>query len=127
MSSTSRSTRMCLHQTRLLGIGQVDLGDVAGDNHLGIEAQTGEEHLHLLRRGVLCLIQNDEGVIQGAPAHIGQRRHLDVPLLLILLESFSSQHIKQRVIERTQVGIDLVLQVTRQEARASRPLPRRDG
>src|SRR6478672_13888451 len=32
--------------------GEVDLGDVAGDDHLGAEAEAGEEHLHLLARGV---------------------------------------------------------------------------
>src|SRR5690349_23443092 len=33
--------------------GEVDLGNVAGDDHLGAETEPGEEHLHLLRRGVL--------------------------------------------------------------------------
>src|SRR5947209_5687545 len=44
---------------------QVDLGDVAGHHHPRAEAQAGEEHLHLLGRGVLRLVQDDEGVIQG--------------------------------------------------------------
>ena len=44
---------------------QVDLGDVAGDDHLRAEAEPGEEHLHLLRRGVLRLVQDDERVIEG--------------------------------------------------------------
>jgi hypothetical protein len=28
--------------------GQVDLGDVTGDDHLGAEPEPGQEHLHLL-------------------------------------------------------------------------------
>src|SRR4051812_36709875 len=38
-------------QTALGARGQVDLGDVTGDDHLGTEAEPGEEHLHLLGRG----------------------------------------------------------------------------
>src|SRR5579859_3788928 len=52
---------------------QVDLGDVAGHHHPRAEAQPGEEHLHLLGRGVLRLVQDDEGVIQGPATHVRQR------------------------------------------------------
>src|SRR5690242_12369762 len=45
--------------------GQVDLGHVAGHHHLRAEAQPGEEHLHLLGRRVLRLVQDDERVVQG--------------------------------------------------------------
>src|SRR5690348_2673289 len=37
--------------------GNVDLGDVAGDDGLGAEADAREEHLHLLGRGVLGLVE----------------------------------------------------------------------
>src|SRR5690606_34969 len=43
--------------------GQVHLGDITGHHDLGAEAQPGEEHLHLLGRGVLRLVQDDEGVV----------------------------------------------------------------
>src|SRR5215510_5476571 len=43
--------------------GQIDLGDVAGDNGLGAEAEAGEEHLHLLRGRVLRLVEDDERVV----------------------------------------------------------------
>ena len=56
---------------------QVDLGDVAGDDHLRAEAQPGQEHLHLLGGGVLRLVEDDERVVQGAAAHVGQWRDLD--------------------------------------------------
>src|SRR5215475_1759955 len=52
-----------LYQPQPAGLagGQVHLGDVAGHHHPGAEAQPGEEHLHLLGRGVLRLVQDDEG------------------------------------------------------------------
>ena len=43
--------------------------------------KTGEEHLHLLGRGVLRLVQDDEAVVERASAHEGQRRDLDDALL----------------------------------------------
>src|SRR6185437_4678591 len=43
---------------------QVDLGHVAGHHHPRAEAEPGEEHLHLLGRRVLRLVQDDERVVQ---------------------------------------------------------------
>ena len=48
-------------------LGEVDLGDVAGDDDLGAEPEPGEEHLHLLGRGVLRLVEDDERVVERAP------------------------------------------------------------
>ena len=39
--------------------------------------EAGEEHLHLLAGGVLRLVEDDEGVVQRAAAHEGERRDLD--------------------------------------------------
>mgnify|MGYP000296703319 CR=1 FL=1 len=64
--------------------GQVYLGDVAGDDDLGAEAQAGEEHLHLLPGGVLGLVQDDEAVVQGTAGACRQRGHLDVAPLQVL-------------------------------------------
>ena len=50
-------------------LGEVGLGDVAVDHGLGSEPEPGEEHLHLLRRGVLRLVQDDERIIQGVVGH----------------------------------------------------------
>src|SRR5579875_3715758 len=47
---------------------QVHLGHVTGHDDPGAEPQPGEEHLHLLGRGVLCLVQDDERVVQGPAA-----------------------------------------------------------
>ena len=64
-------------QAALVPLGQVDLGQVAGDDRLGADADARQEHLHLLRRRVLRLVEDDEGVVERAPAHEGQRRDLD--------------------------------------------------
>ena len=57
----------------------VDLGHVAGDHALGAEPDAGQEHLHLLGRGVLGLVQDDERVVERPTPHEGERRHLDGP------------------------------------------------
>src|SRR5215212_9350908 len=56
---------------------QVDLGDVPRHDHLRVEPQPGEEHLDLLGARVLRLVQDDEGVVERAPAHECERGHLD--------------------------------------------------
>src|SRR5439155_19547817 len=70
-----------LDQPRRLVARQVDLGDVAGDDHLGAEAEAGEKHLHLLRARVLGLVEDDERVVQRPATHEGEWRDLDHPLL----------------------------------------------
>ena len=114
-------------QARILFARQVDLGDVAGDDHLGVEAQPGQEHLHLLRAGVLGLVEDDEAVVEGATAHEGQRRHLDHAALQMLGDPLGIEHVVQRVEQRAQVGIDLGHQVARQEAQALAGLDRGAG
>ena len=108
-------------QAGYLIVGQIDLGHVAGDDDFRAKAKAGQEHFHLLPGGVLGFVQNDEAVVQGAAAHIGQRRNLNGAALLIFLEGLRPQHIVQRVIQRPQVGVYLVLQVAGQEAQ---PFPR---
>ncbi len=44
---------------------QVHLRDVARDNDFRAEPEPREEHLHLLGSGVLRLVEDDEGVIEG--------------------------------------------------------------
>ena len=56
---------------------KIDLGDVPGDDALGIHADACEQHEHLLGGSILRLIENDKGIVQGATAHIGKRRHFD--------------------------------------------------
>ena len=58
-------------------VRQVDLGRIAGDDHPRAFAEAGQEHLHLHARGVLRLVEDDEGVGERAAAHEGERRDLD--------------------------------------------------
>src|SRR6186997_2564171 len=66
-----------LDEPALLSAREVDLGDVAGHHCLAAEAEAGKEHLHLLRRGVLRLVEYHERMVEGAPAHEGKRGDLD--------------------------------------------------
>ena len=104
---------------------QVDLGDVAGDDDLGAEAEPRQEHLHLLRRGVLRLVENDEVVVQGAAAHECQRRHLDRAALHVRAEPVGIHHVVEGVEERTHVRVDLREHVAGQEAESLARLDRR--
>ena len=81
---TSESTSIASLRPLFWPLGQVDLGDVAGDHGLGADADAGEEHLHLLGRRVLRFVEDDEGVVEGAAAHEGQRCDLDRALFVEL-------------------------------------------
>src|SRR2546423_949560 len=91
-----------LDQPRGLLARQVDLGHVAGDDHLGAEAEPRQEHLHLLRARVLRLVEDDEGVVQGAAAHEGERRDLDLAAFHVRGEPVGVEHVVERVEERPQ-------------------------
>ena len=99
-----------------LAAGQVDLGGVAGDDDLGAETQAGEEHFHLADRGVLGLVEDDEGVVEGASAHVGQGRDFDGAGGHELGQGLGVEHVAQGVVEGTQVGVDLVGEGAGQEA-----------
>jgi hypothetical protein len=86
--------------------------------------EPGEKHLHLRDGRVLGFVENDEGVVERAAAHVGQRYHLDDILLREPLEDVEVHHFAERVEQRPQVGIDLGLEITGQEAEA---LARLDG
>ncbi len=75
-------------------------------------------------RGVLRLVEDDEGVVQRAAAHEGQRRDLDDALLEVRRDLLGVEHVVERVEERPQVRVDLRHQVAGQEAE---PLAGLDG
>ncbi|TSE25593.1 hypothetical protein Tsedi_01178 [Tepidimonas sediminis] len=112
-------------QARQLRARQVDLADVAGDHGLGAEADARQEHLHLLRRGVLRLVQDHEGVVERAPAHEGQRRDLDLLALQRLLHRLEAHQVVQRIEQRAQVGVHLGRQIAGQKAQPLAGLHRR--
>ena len=114
-----------LDQAALLAAREVDLRDVAGDHRLGAEADARQEHLHLLGRRVLRLVEDDEAVVQRAAAHVRERRDLDGLALEQLRRLVEAHQVVQRVVERTQVGVDLLREVAGQEAQPLAGLHRR--
>ena len=102
---------------------EVDLGDVAGHHHLRPEPEPGEEHLHLLGRGVLRLVQDDERVINRPSPHKSQGGDLDDAGGYQAGDRVGVDHVVQGVVQGAQVGVDLLVQGAGQEAE---PLPRLD-
>ena len=103
-------------QAALFGSGQIDLGDITGDDHARFFAQAREKHHHLLGRGVLRLIKHDKGVGERATAHVGQRGNFDHTLLGEAGDVGGIEHVAERVVERSEVGQDLFLEITREKA-----------
>ncbi len=127
MPSTPLRTLRASRRAGLLGVGQVDLGKVAGDDRLGVVAETGDEHLHLLGGGVLGLVHDDEGVGEGTAAHEGERGDLDDVGLEKLVDLHGIEEVVEGVVERAEVGVDLLLQGARKEAEALAGLDPRGG
>ena len=120
-------TAQRLHRPRQAAVAlvrQVDLRNVPRDDELGITAHTRQEHLDLRHGRILRLVQYDESVIKRTAAHVCQRRNLNRPLLDILLQLGRGDHIVQRIVQRLQVRVELLLHVTGQE---SQLLPRLDS
>ena len=57
---------------------QIDLARITCHNHARAFAETGQKHLHLYRRRVLRLVEDDKGASQRAAAHESDRCHLDL-------------------------------------------------
>ena len=123
--STPRSTPMHVTAGPTACPRQVGLRHIARDHGFGAEADAREEHLHLLDGGVLRLIEDDEGIVERAAAHEGERRHLDHVALDEARHAVESQHLVERVVHRAQVRIDLLREVARQEPQPLAGLHRR--
>ena len=95
------------------GPRDVDLGHVAGHDHLCAEADPGQEHLHLFRGCVLSLVEDDEASVERAASHEGERGHFDRPPFEKPLGPFGLEHVVESVVERAQVRVDLGHQVAR--------------
>ena len=104
---------------------QIHLRFVAGDDRLRAVAEPREKHQHLLRRGILRLVQNDERTVQRPSAHVGQRRDLNRPALRVFGDFLGGQHVVQRVVQRTQIRRDFFKQIARQKSQRFAGLYRR--
>ena len=94
---------------------KVDLAQIAGDDHAGIFPKPRQKHFHLNGRGVLCLVKNDISIRQGPAAHKGQWCHFDFAGFKTAVDLFGRQHVVESVIERAQIGVDLVAHIARQK------------
>ena len=108
-------------------VRQIDLGEVAGDDHAGALAHAGEPHLHLHGGGVLGLVEDGVGVGQRAAAHEGQRGDLDLAVGEAADDLLGGHHVVERVVEGAEVGVDLLLHVAGEEAEAFAGLHRGAG
>ena len=100
------------------GFGQVDLGHVAGDDGFGIEAETREEHFHLFAGGVLGFVEDDEGIVERAAAHEGERGDFDDAFFEEIFELVGFEEVVERVVKRAHVGIHFFLERAGKEAEA---------
>src|SRR2546430_2206500 len=105
--------------------GEVDLGDVTGNDDVRAEPESGQEHLHLLGGRVLRLVEDDERVVEGAAPHEGERRDLDDTPVHQPCDDLGVEHVVERVVERTEVRVDLGEDVPGQEAEPLARLDRR--
>ena len=64
---------------------------------------------------VLRFVENDERVVQRTAAHERNRRNFDGAAFEQPLGLLDVHHVVERVVERPQVRIDLLLQIARQE------------
>src|SRR5699024_1342741 len=71
-------------------------------------------HLHLCR--ILCFIQYDERLVQCPSAHIGKRCHLYHTTLDQAVCLFHTENCMKAIVQWTQIGINLLLQITRQKS-----------
>ena len=95
---------------------KVALRGVSRNHERRIETQASQEHLHLLGRSVLRLIQDNESVVECTPTHIRQGGDLDNASLHQLRRTLGIHHIEQCIKERTHIRINLVFKRARQKA-----------
>ena len=64
-----------------------------------------------MARGVLRLVEDDDGVVERAAAHERQRSDLNHARLHVFLKLQGRDHVLEGIVERLQVRVDLVLHV----------------
>ena len=96
---------------------KIYLSDITGDNCLGMEPKSRQKHFHLLRRGVLRFVENDERIVQCAAAHKSERRNFDVAPFDRARGPLHIHHVEQRVVERAEIGIHFGVHIARQKSK----------
>ncbi len=98
--------------------GQVDLRHVAIHHHLGVETLAGNHHLHLFAGGVLGLVEDDEAIVERAPAHKREGRHLNHVSFQQFFHPLVVEHLIEGIVQGTQVGVHFFLQRAGQKSQA---------
>ena len=94
----------------------VALVDVAVDDADAVLADAGQEGLDLGDRGILRLVEQDEGVLPGAPAHHLERHHFDVAAFQGDFERPVADALLDGVRDRHGPGREFVLKRAGEEA-----------
>ena len=87
---------------------KIDLGDIAHNDHLGIQTETGEKHFNLMSCRILRLIEENDRIIQYTSSHKSQRRYLNDVVIHVLPELRRRDHFLQRVVERLEVRVEFI-------------------
>ena len=106
---------------------KVNLGVVSGDDEFGVHAHASQEHLQLAHVGVLGFVEDDAGPVQGAAPHIGEGGNLNRAVSDEFLEPAGRDHVLQGVVQGLEIRVQLVLEVSGQEAQALAGLHRGAG
>src|SRR5215213_4383470 len=104
-----REDALGLDEPAALARRQIYLRHVARNHRLRPEPYARQGHLHLLARGVLRLVEDDERIPEGAPPHESQRGDFDDALLQHLGDALGVHEVEECVVERAEVGVYLLL------------------
>ena len=96
-----RKDSLRLDQSASFSRREINLGNVAGDHGFRTKSDAGQKHLHLLARGVLCLIKNDERIWQGSPRMNANGATSITRFSSSRVDTFIVDQIKKSVIKRS--------------------------
>ena len=85
-------------EPRFTAVGKIDLGRISRDDAFGFGPKPSEKHKHLFCGGILTFVEDDEGSIQGAAAHIGEGSDFEDSLVHEFLDLFHVEHIVQGIV-----------------------------
>ena len=114
-------------KSALLSRGQVGLCQISRYHCFGVEAKTGKEHLHLLGRCVLRLIEDYEAIVKCPSSHISQRGYFYSTLFKMPLIVFRSHHLVHSVVQGAEIWIYLALKISGEKAKLLSCLDGRAG
>ena len=90
---------------------EIDLGGVSGDHGFGFGTEASEEHEHLFGGGILGFVEDDESVVEGTTAHVGEWGDFDEAPFDIALELIGFEHILEGVVEGAKIRHDLFIEI----------------